>query len=377
MAALTRGVTPRSLALLFLAPFAFGILQQVLKKSHRFLDFEALFCGGLAYNAGQDLYVWSFACPNAQPTSFVYTPVVAIVFGYVQELFGTTVIIAVFGGFYFYIVLKIFGLLLADDGRLRDRVPFLAGLSASALFSGNISIVFHGMIYLLGRKFTRWPVLMLPPLIIAAVAKPTFAVYFAVFLFAKCAIWQRILMSSVGVMATGLYFGFFYLHDATAFEQWQKLANYYGMVANRGHGFMGLPFINAMEGAAGIFLLYLAFAAVILCAGLAIAELCLDSEGDRITLGIAVCILLYPRLMAYDFYTIPFGLAVAVQSFTRWRGLLSWIVPALCMAFALVGGQMGGRLLFGTYCVLLMFLAVAALTARGVVRRSEISHRDF
>jgi hypothetical protein len=131
---------------------------------------------------------------------------------------------------------------------------------------------------------------------------------------------------------------------------------------------MGLPFIGAMEGGVGMFVLYLVFAAVILGAGLIIAELCLDSEADRIALGVAVCILLYPRLMAYDFYTMPFGLAVAVRAFAHVRGLpaplLSWVVPALCLVFALIGGQAGGRLLFGTYCLLLIALAITALAVR-------------
>ncbi|MBV9758738.1 MAG: hypothetical protein JO047_16970 [Alphaproteobacteria bacterium] len=88
-------------------------------------------------------------------------------------------------------------------------------------------------------------------------------------------------------------------------------------------------------------------------------------------MGIATCLLLYPRLMGYDVFTLPFGLAVAVSCFQRLGRFeaqhLAWAVRAVCGVcglLSLIGGRLGEKLFFGFSCLLLFFLAATAVSAK-------------
>jgi hypothetical protein len=361
-------LTARHLAMLFLLPFAYGTVRQILKASHWFTDFEAVSCSAQALNAGHSLYTGGFVCPGASPTDYVYTPDAAWLFARLQQSFGITFLTAAYGGIYFYIAYRIFRALLAADGRLRARAPFLAVLSASALTYGNISVVIHGLIFLGIRLIKNWPILLLLIVVPSAALKPTFSVYIVLFLFFKRPIWQRLALAGAGVVGIAGYFAYFRSSDPLVFGEWQRVTHFYGLVAYRGHGFLGLPYVSGVDQTGVLLALYCVFAAVLLSAGLIVATHCLEREEDRLALGIAVCVLLYPRLSFYDGYTLPFGLAAAVGCFERFGRFearhLALLVQAAYLVCAPIGGRLGGRLVFDFDCILLLFLATMAIVAR-------------
>jgi hypothetical protein len=370
------------LTLIVMLPFLSGILKQLTKTDHWFKDFDAVMCAGQAVLAGLSPYVGGFTCVSAQPQAFVYTPIAAKAFAQFQAMFGLTFEIAFCGGLICLVIYGIFRQLFRNDQYLAGRAPLMAGLSASALTSGNISIGIHGLIFLASRFLFRYPALLIPVVVVASIIKPTFVVYLALFLFAGGPFRQRLTLLIVACVLIIAYFIQFYALDGANFTNWVQTMQSVGMVAERGLGFMGLPLINTLDDPALVAFFYIGFAMVIVASGVLIAETRLTDQRDRFALGISICVLLYPRLMAYDEYTLSFGLAAALCSCERiglWR--TKQLVPMLapvCLIFAVTGGQLGGRLMFELMCLLLVGMAGALVAEaarsgaswfdRGIVR---------
>jgi hypothetical protein len=198
--------------------------------------------------------------------------------------------------------------------------------------------------------------------------KPIFVVYLALFLFLNRSITYRLLVTSVGALAVALYFVEFYLTDFADFSNWRSLVHLLGIIAERGNGFLGLPLIVNMESQPAIAACYASFAFIILASGLVISELCVESPSEKLLLGIATCLLLYPRLLGYDLFTLPFGLAVAVSCFGHIGSFqarhLARLIQIVCAVFTVVGGRAGERILFEFYCILLISLAIYAVSSR-------------
>jgi hypothetical protein len=282
-----------------------------------------------------------------------------------QACFGLSFEIFAYAGVFFFVVYNVLRLLIKPDRTINARAPFLVEIPGSALPSGNISIILHGLIFLCGRWFLRMPVLLVPVVAVAAIVKPTFAVYLALFLFIKRPLPERLgLMVAAGAIIAA-YFLWFYETDFSDFVNWQAMAHFFGIVAERGNGILGMPGMADISNPVVLGLCYGIFAAVILSSGIVLSEFCVAAAAERLMLGISVCLLLYPRPMGYDLLTLPFGLGVAVSCFDRAGAFqaphLARILQLLCPILMAIGGRAGERMFFELYCVLLIALAVAAV----------------
>ena len=361
------GITrhPRFLALLFSLPFIYGSIVELWRGRYWFDDFEAVSCAGQTLNAKLPLYISHFSCANMAPTAYVYPPALARILAEVQAYFGLTFEIFAYAGGFFFVVYNVLRLLIKPDSTINARAPFIVEIPGSALPSGNISIVLHGLIFLCGRWFLRAPVLLLPVVVAAAIFKPTFAVYLAVFLFVKRPLPERLALMLIGAAIVAGYFVMFYLTDRVDYANWHALAHYFGIVAERGNGILGMPGIANISNPVLLAGCYGIFAAMILSSGLILSEFCVENAMDRFMLGISICLLLYPRPMGYDLLTLPFGLGVAVSCFGRIGDFharhLARILQVVCPILMAIGGRAGERMFFELYCVLLIALAVAAV----------------
>jgi len=356
---------PRFLVLLFSIPFVFGSILELWRERYWFDDFQAVSCAGQAVNAKLPLYINHFVCPNMAPTAYVYPPAAARFLAMLQAHFGLTFEIFAYAGVFFFVVVNVLRLLIAPDRTANVRAPFLVEIPGSALPSGNISIVLHGLIFLCGRWFVKMPILLLPVVAVAAIVKPTFAVYLALFLFLKRPLPQRIALILAGGAIVAGYFLWLYRNDYVDFVNWQALAHFFGIVAERGNGILGMPVIAEIADPVILAGCYGIFAVIILSSGLILSELCVGQASDRLMLGISICLLLYPRPMGYDLLTLPFGLGVAVSCFDRIGNFqarhLARILQVICPILMVIGGRAGERMFFELYCVLLVALAVAAV----------------
>lgn len=360
---------PRFLALLFSLPFIFGSVLELWRERYWLDDFEAVSCAGQALHAKLPLYISHFACPNMAPTAYVYPPAGAKFFAIVQAHFGLSFEIFGYAGVFFFVVYNVLRLLIEPDRTINARAPFLVEIPGSALPSGNISIVLHGLIFLCGRWFLGMPVLLVPVVAVAAIVKPTFAVYLALFLFIKRPLPVRFALMLAGGVMIAAYFLWFYKTDFVDFVNWRALAHFFGIVAERGNGILGMPVIANISNPVILAGCYGIFAAIILACGLILSEFCVADASDRLMLGISVCLLLYPRPMGYDLLTLPFGLGVAVSCFDRIGDFqarhLARILQVVCPILMVIGGRAGERMFFELYCVLLVALAIAAILMNG------------
>jgi hypothetical protein len=359
--------TPKRLALVMLLPFMIGIVRNFLKPagSPWFMDFDAVSCAGVAVNTGQPIYSGGLVCPGARPTSFIYTPVVAHVVAVFERHFGVSFFAALYGAAFFLVVVMVARVLLREDRQLANRAPFLADLSADLLHSGNVSIVLHGVLLVGRKRLAAWPIALAVLVMLAGVAKPPFAVYAALMLFLKRPAWQRLALAFAAGAVPVAYCLYFRIAHPELFEQWSRLISFYGLHAQRGAGFLGLPWVSSITWIPGLASLYAAYAALMIAAGLALAHLRLSCEMDRLALGIAICLLLYPRLTGYDLYTLPVGMGVAVGTF---RGVgrvthahLSWALCVLMVTATFIGGRAGSLLATRIEVILLLGLTVIAL----------------
>ena len=329
------------------------------------MDFDAVSCAGVAVNTGQPIYAGGLVCPGARPTSFIYTPVVAHVVAVFERHFGVSFFAALYGAAFCLVVAMVARVLLREDRQLADRAPFLADLSADLLHSGNVSIVLHGVLLIGRRRLAVCPIALAVLVMLAGVAKPPFAVYAALLLFLKRPVWQRLALAFAAGAVPVAYCVYFRIAQPALFEQWSSLISFYGLHAQRGAGFLGLPWVSSITWIPGLAALYVVYAALMIAAGLALAHLRLSREMDRLALGIAICLLLYPRLTGYDLYTLPVGMGVAVGTF---RGLgrvtpahLSWALCVSMLTATFIGGRAGSLLATRIEVVLLLCLTALAL----------------
>lgn len=355
-------LTPRRLTWLCLLPFLAGLIHRLLRPMHQFMDADAMACAGQQVLAHGTAYDVGVLCPGIwPPMPYVYTPPAAWIMALLQGATGTSFTLGLYGALYFAVLLAVFRALLRGDGLTAWRAPFLLGLSGSAVPMGNLSVILHGTLFFAATALRRRPVLLLPLIVLAGLLKPTFGVYAVLPLFCEASPRRRIAVSAGAALTLAAALLLFRAAAPHGFAQWLDILTRANALLSHGHGFQLIaPYLGA-HGAAGFVLLYGLYAALLLAAAGSLLPR-LDGPA-RMALGVLTCLLLYPRLMDYDFYTAPFGLAVlasllaAVPKFRAGLFLAGLTVAA-------VGGLAGG-LLFYLLSLALLFAAAYSTYRHG------------
>jgi len=359
------GLPPGLTALLFLAPCLVTLLLQSFWPKPWFMDFNAMACAGDALMHNMPIYPPKPACP-VFGTAFVYTPVCAQICAMLQRLLGFRGETALYGVIYAGGALGVLALLLRGPG-LKARAPFLAGLTASGLRFGNLSVLLHAGILFTAWRFAAKPVLLLAPIALACILKPTFAVYAALFLFTSIPWWRRMAYGATTLLPAAGYVLYFRLSDQNLFGDFLTVTHLWGFRLANGHGFLSLISLAGITNFAAIYPLYAVYAALLLLCGLVLAQAAV-SPAERLMLGIAVCILLYPRIMPYDQFTLPLGMGLLAQQGGKTTQHLSLAIGLACLA---TGGNIGGQILYLGSCALLIGRA-AATWRRGFGAEFEV-----
>ncbi|HQT63945.1 MAG: hypothetical protein B7Z75_03815 [Acidocella sp. 20-57-95] len=373
-------VPPSLFPALFLLPFVYGIFRLLHRHIQQFLDTETIICAGNNVLTHTPIYAPT-NCFGMVPTSFVYPPITAWLESAIQPRIGATGVIMMFGFIYFTVFAAVLRAALRRDTLLYWRAPFLLSFSASGLMEGNVSIIFHGTLFFLALATLDTPLLLWPAIVLAAVLKPPIAIYAVLFMFHDQKFIRRIILAGSAILAILVITGATYFIDPQNFSQWLHQLQIVHTVFVQGHSIMATLEFFGIRNALAEFIIYLPFALAILGAGLLVAHYGRLPPAERIMLGITICLLLYPRLLDYDQFTLPFGLAVLAECFSlvSWPGKI-WFRRILlggCATFAIAGGVRGGLILFWFSVLLLFTLAIQLafqdrknLTsfARGVLR---------
>jgi hypothetical protein len=311
-----------------------------------------------------------------QPSSFVYPPIAAWAEAAVQSRIGIVGAMLVFGFFYFSLFAALLHAVLRKDDQLYWRAPFLLSFSASGLLTGNISLIFHGALFFLASYLLDWPVLLWSAVVLTAVLKPTFVVYSVIFLFQKQKFSWSILLTATALLAIGSILGLTYEANPQEFMAWLRSVRAAHAYLVEGHSIMAVLESLGIHRPLTETIIYVPYALLILAAGLAVTQYGRLTPRDSMMLGIMVCLLLYPRMLDYDEYTLPFGLAVLTASFRHvpWpnKVLFRRIVLGGCAAFLLTGGFRGGLMLYGFSVLLLLTLAVQLVILNSKAQNAPI-----
>lgn len=348
LAAWVDELPPKLAATLFLAPFLYAGLHQLLWPKPWFTDFYAAACAGDALVHHMPIYPPKPACP-VFGTAFVYTPLCARICAWLQRLIGLRGETALYGVTYITALLGVFGLLLRGDG-LKTRAPFLAAVSVSGVRPGNFSVLFHASILFTAWRFAARPWLLLAPIALASVLKPTFSVYAALFLFTTGPWWRRFALAAASLLPAAGYFLYFRATDPPLFTAWLYVMHLWGFRLDHGHGFLNLIAFAGITNVFAVYALYAAYAAFLLLCGLKTAHTA-SSPAEKLIIGTAVCILLYPRLMPYEQMTLPIGMGLLAQGSGPAVQRLTYATGLICLA---TGGNTGGQIFyFGSLALLI------------------------
>ena len=340
------------LALLFAAPFALGVVSQ---WRHGFapLDFRAVACAGDAWLHAASLYARPIDCPFGAGMPFVYPPLSAQMLGGLQFGLGAPAEIGllalIFGA---ALAPVLFELFVCDTKTLWFRAPFFCALTGRALLTGNLSSLFHAALFI-AVVHGKNDILAATLVVFCAAAKPTFAPYLAVFLFMPRPWPRRLALIGSCAAAIAVYYALFRIAQPTEFAEWLSVARSVG-VQFSGHGL--LPWLAAfsIDGDAARLALYGLYSGLLLTAGV-LASRRLGDPRERLYLGLAVCILLNPRLMYYDHFTLPFGMAAVASACASGR-FERPVHALLCLVgvavIALAGTRGGETLLVGCLALL-------------------------
>jgi len=353
----------------FALPFVVGAWGQLHKPSGGHgLDLRAVLCAGDAWLRDASLYSTAPTCPFGAAMPYVYPPLLAGVAAWLQERLGVSLEFA--SGVALYVgVLSLVArdLFKGDRVELLFRAPFLCALTARALLSGNVSLLFHAALFI-AVAHVGVDALTAAQKTISAAAKPTFVVYSAIFLFLPGSLARRLALSGASLAGTAIYLLWLAIFRTGDFASWLDVARRLGL-ALEGHSLLAWPGVASLPDGlrAG---LYAIFACLLLAAGWAASSRL--AVRDRLFVGVAVCILLNPRLMYYDHFTLPFGLAVLARNCaTAAERLGGWVYATLCLgAVALVGfaGTRGGEVLYVGALALVAAAAATELNTTGLTR---------
>ena len=272
---------------------------------------------------------------------FVYHPWVAQAFAWPLDLLGQQGLVLAYAGIYFAAIAAIFWLIIGRSApTLRTRRAWFAGfMTGSTVVWGNIAIIVHALIGVIAIGLRKRPSLLVLAIAFAAIFKPVFLTFAAIFLVAQLPLWRRIAYGVAAIALGAAPTAYFVLTGGEMVEQWRELLAYWVYVGKPGDSYLGwLNMIGLPGENAAATLGYLAFAGVAVLAAIIIAE-GLDMPSDeRAALGVSIGILAIPRLMSHDMMLLGLGFAATLTAISaasdgagKWfgRALLAICVTAL------------------------------------------------
>lgn len=353
---------------LFLLPLFNGFFHQIFHGNNQFPDAGAIICAGHSMLDHVSPYFPGNTCSAISHSPFVYPPLAAWGGALIQFSIGETGATMVYGFVYIIVFIFIMRRLLKDDVYLSLRMLFLIIFSSRALLSGNISLVFHGIIFYLSLLEGAYSFLLWPAVVGFSAIKPTFIVYVVLFLFQKKPFRTCAFMTASAAFAVFMMMTLNYLAFHEYFLEWLSvLYTVHSGSFIPGHSIMAILNMVGVHSSKSQILIFVPFAAALVFAGLVIKKYSNLTEIESVMIGISICLLLSPRLLDYDEYTLPFGLAILLNSFR----LVPWpdatvskrLMIAVWAAILLTGGFRGGIILY-LFAVTLVFLLAAQMIAQ-------------
>ena len=372
-------------------PVVAGLYVMFTHHSWMLMDIDAVLCGARTLGEGHSPYaIHPPVCAGVRPAAYVYAPQIARLFYPVIKAFGVP------GARQLFIWLLLapatlfllwFALIKRfPDIDIRYRLLAFAALTSMTFVCANVGIVMHALVLasLLFFPKTRWP--FTATVLLCACVKPTFVAYFVIFLLADEALWRRAFAFSWRVaLGVGVAY-LMVLTDGHYGKAWQKTLHSVTMARQVGMGWFELTnFVFHVPGPSHLNVeLAVAFMAVMVLAGMAIAQWCDLDRDERLVLGMGLVPLMTPRLLDYDMILIVPYAALLMACVHRAGGkavafVLSWLFTGW-LVYGIITNMMGNRAWHRTPMDMLMFGILTAIVGLIAVTRgvsgSKVKRRD-
>jgi hypothetical protein len=306
-----------AIGFLFWLPLLSGVVSRFKKSSEWFGDYGAIACAAEKVLQGGQIYNRELSCPDVHGVVYVYHPAIAQAFSVPLGLLGHQGMLWAYAALFALSCAALIWLMIGrgeKEARRRSN-RFAAFLTGSAIYWGNVAVVFHAMIGVAAVALRKRPSLLVLAIALAALAKPLFVTFAAVFVLAPWPFWRRALYT-LAVIALGAGpSAYFFQYGGELAAQWRDLVSYFVYIDRPGAAFLGwLDLIGQPIDTPSAALAYIGFASLLCAAGLILAE-GLDLGGEtRALLGLSLGVILIPRLMSQDFWLLGPGLAALANA---------------------------------------------------------------
>lgn len=366
---------PFAISLLFFLPVISGVVNRLTEPSRWFRDYNAMACGAEKWLQGAPIYDRELSCAGIDAMPFVYHPWVAQAFAWPLDMLGQQGLVLAYAGVYFAAIAAIFWLIVGRSAPTpRTRRAWFAGfMTGSTVVWGNIAIIVHALIGVIAIALNKRPSLLVLAIAFAAIFKPVFLTFAAIFLVAQMPLWRRLAYGLAAIVLGAAPTVYFVLTGGEMVEQWRELLAYWVYVGKPGDSYLGWLNIAGLSGESMAATLgYLVFAGVAVLSAIIIAEGLNMPTDERAALGVSIGVLTIPRLMSHDMMLLGLGFAATLTAISATsEGAGKWFgraLLAICI-LALVGNM--ADLADWTTRICTFLLAIYLVVAAGWVMTSQ------
>ena len=303
---------------LCLLPVAGGLLGHILSHKWAFMDIDAVLCAARSEAAGRSPYDLLPNCPGLGPAPYVYAPQVAALFIPLIHAVG------LLGARWIYLCVLFVPATVAlvwyalgrglPGADWRYRLLAVSGLSTMAFWSANFGMVMHAAVIFSLLASPRRKAPFVAAVLACAFIKPTFLVYFAIYLFENRP-WRDRLMAFCLASAAGVaVVAATVLTAGPLGVAWKEAIGAVALSQQPGVGWLALTtWLRLAPNAPATLGLTLPYVVAMAASGVAMAEAAKLDDDARLVLALGLVPLMTPRLMDYDMLALVPAMAVVMQ----------------------------------------------------------------
>ena len=347
LAAIERRLGPMgtrvALLLFWGAPLWTGVVGRLVKHSTVFQDYQEIACAAERRLHHLPLY-GETTCAGVVAAPYVYPPWVADAFAGPMALLGRGGLMAVYLALFVAAVAALIWFALGYPLKTRTfnyRVAFLGFIAGGPVAFGNISVLVHASVYGAALVAGADSLLFAAVVSVVSLIKPLYLLLFTLTLFSPGSLRRKALVIAAGAVLPLASM----LVTSPDILAWRETVVTMMSGPDRGGGVTNMMQIIGVTSLFGQAPLYALYGGTLLVSGVALAEFGQLDREQRIWLGGAIGVLMFPRIMCYDVLTLGPGVIAALAArptgLSRDAGRYGGLALAccgLCFLSTLLGG---------------------------------------
>lgn len=352
------------------APLWTGFFGRLLKRAALFQDYEEIACAAERRLQHLTLY-GDTKCPGVHSAPFVYPPWVADAFAAPLSWLGRDGLLIVYAAIFVAALATLLWFALwrpLSEARFSFRVAFLGMVAGGPIAFGNISVLVHAGVYVAALAAGADSLVFALTVSLVSLIKPLYLLFFTFTAFSPASLRRKAMIIALGAAAP-LATLFVTSPDVVL---WRETVASMMSGSDRGGGFVNWMYTIGVRTVAGEACLYALYGAALFFAGYILSEFGQLTNAQRVWLGGAVTVLLFPRIMSYDVLALGPGIIAALAAktstprpiFSRF-GWLAMLSCGVCFTSTIFGGAIHGWREFSYLGLVAVIVLSAAEVAKG------------